>query len=97
MKNEKVSVIICAAGKGERAGFGKNKLLAPLFGAPALYHTLKKFNIPEADEVVVTSSKEDYKEISALCSPFGYKAVRGGKTRTESVKKRLKKFQAISF
>ena len=90
MKNEKVSVIICAAGKGERAGFGKNKLLAPLFGAPALYHTLKKFNIPEADEVVVTSSKEDYKEISALCSPFGYKAVRGGKTRTESVKKALK-------
>lgn len=88
--NEKVSVIICAAGRGERAGFGKNKLLAPLCGAPALYHTLKKFDIPEVDEVAVTSSKEDFKEISALCKPFGFKVVRGGKTRTESVKNALK-------
>ncbi|MDE6356105.1 MAG: 2-C-methyl-D-erythritol 2,4-cyclodiphosphate synthase [Clostridia bacterium] len=87
--NGKVSVIICAAGKGERAGFGKNKLLAPLYGAPALYHTLKKFAIPEIDEVAVTSSKEDFKEISALCKPFGFKVVRGGKTRTESVKNAL--------
>ncbi len=86
----KVSAIICAAGKGERAGFGKNKLLAPLYGAPALYHTLKKFELPEIDEVIVTSSKEDFKEISALCKPFGFKVVRGGKTRTESVKNALK-------
>ena len=50
---EKVSVIICAAGKGERAGFEKNKLLAPLYGAPAIWHTLNKFNIPEVDEVIV--------------------------------------------
>lgn len=88
--NNKISAIICAAGKGERAGFGKNKLLTPLFGAPALYHTLKKFDIPEINEVIVTSSKEDFKEISALCKAFGYKAVRGGKTRTESVKCALK-------
>ena len=87
---EKVSAIICAAGKGERAGFGKNKLLAPLFGAPALYHTLKKFDIYEIDEVVVTSSKEDLKEISAMCAPFGFRAILGGQTRTESVKNALK-------
>ncbi len=87
--NNRVSVIICAAGKGERAGFGKNKLLVPLFGEPALYHTLKKFNIPEIDEVVVTSSEYDFKEISALCAPFGYKNVLGGSTRTESVKNAL--------
>lgn len=90
MKDFKVSAIICAAGKGERAGFGKNKLLAPLCGAPALWHTLKKFDIPEIAEVAVTSSKEDFKEISALCAPFGFKVVRGGKTRTESVKNALK-------
>lgn len=87
--NEKVSAIICAAGKGERAGLGKNKLLAPLYGAPALYHTLKKFNIKEIGEVIVTSSETDFKEISALCKPFGYKTVLGGKTRTESVKNAL--------
>lgn len=89
MKNCKISAIICAAGKGVRAGFGKNKLLAPLFGAPALYHTLEKFNLPEIDEVIITSSNEDLKEISALASPFGYKVVSGGKTRTESVKNAL--------
>lgn len=85
-----VSAIICAAGKGERAGFEKNKLLAPLFGAPALYHTLKKFNIPEIDEVIIASSKTDFKEISAIAAHFGFKVVRGGKTRTESVKHALK-------
>lgn len=86
----KVSAIICAAGKGERAGFEKNKLLAPLYGAPAIWHTLKKFNIPEVDEVIVAASENDFKEISALCKPFDYKVVRGGATRTESVKRALK-------
>jgi 2-C-methyl-D-erythritol 4-phosphate cytidylyltransferase/2-C-methyl-D-erythritol 2,4-cyclodiphosphate synthase len=89
MKQPKVSAIICAAGKGERAGFGRNKLLAPLYGAPALYYTLKKFNIPEIDEVIVTSSKDDFKEIGELCSPLGYKVVLGGETRTDSVKHAL--------
>lgn len=87
--NEKVSAIICAAGKGERAGFNKNKLLAPLYGAPALYHTLKKFSMKEIGEVIVTSSETDFAEISALCKPFGCRVVLGGKTRTESVKNAL--------
>ena len=85
----KVSAIICAAGRGERAGFDKNKLLAPLQGAPALWHTLKKFKIKEIDEVIVTSSRSDYDEISALAAPLNFKVVTGGDTRTESVKKAL--------
>lgn len=85
----KVSAIICAAGRGERAGFGKNKLLAPLYGAPALWHTLKKFDMPAIDEVVITSSECDFEEISALASRFDYKVVKGGATRTESVKRAL--------
>lgn len=36
----RISVIICAAGKGERARFDKNKLLIPMGGAPVLYHTV---------------------------------------------------------
>lgn len=90
MNNPKVSVIIAAAGRGERAGFSKNKLLAPLYGAPALWHTLKKFDIPEIDEVIVTSSERDFEEISALAEPLSYKVVLGGATRTESVKNALK-------
>lgn len=89
MKNAKVSAVICAAGKGERARLDKNKLLAPLYGAPVLWHTLKKFDIDEIDEVIVTSSKFDLEEISAICAPFKCKIVLGGATRTESVKKAL--------
>lgn len=86
----KVSAIICAAGRGERAGFGKNKLLAPLCGAPALYHTLKAFDADCIDEVIVTYSPQDIDEIRALCAPFGYKCVQGGATRSLSVFNALK-------
>ncbi len=85
MKNNKVSVIICAGGTGERANLGKNKLLADLYGAPVLWHTLKKFDIPEINEIIVAAAETDLKEISAIAKPFGCKIVTGGKTRTESV------------
>ncbi|MBE7088138.1 MAG: 2-C-methyl-D-erythritol 4-phosphate cytidylyltransferase [Clostridiales bacterium] len=80
-----ITAIICAAGKGERAGFNKNKVLAPLFGEPVLYLTLKKFNIEYIDEIIVTCSPQDMTEISAICKPFNAKVVLGGATRTESV------------
>ncbi|MDE6868784.1 MAG: 2-C-methyl-D-erythritol 2,4-cyclodiphosphate synthase [Clostridia bacterium] len=89
MKIKKISAIICAGGSGERAKLGKNKLLADLYGAPVLWHTLKKFDIPEIDEVIVSSSKIDLAEISAIAAPFGCNIVLGGNTRTESVKNAL--------
>lgn len=85
MKKNKVSVIICAGGTGERANLGKNKLLADLYGAPVLWHTLKKFDIPEINEIIVAAAETNLKEISAIAKPFGCKIVTGGKTRTESV------------
>lgn len=87
----KVSAIICAAGVGERAGFGMNKVLVTMHGAPALYHTLKQFDMPEINEVIVTSSASDFREIKALCAPFGYGVTMGGKTRTDGVRKALAK------
>jgi 2-C-methyl-D-erythritol 4-phosphate cytidylyltransferase/2-C-methyl-D-erythritol 2,4-cyclodiphosphate synthase len=84
----KTSVIICAAGKGERAQQGKNKLLCPLMGAPVLYHTLCKFK--NFEEIIVTSSSEDKEEIEAISSPFNAKVVLGGSTRTLSVYNALK-------
>ncbi len=86
----KISAVICAAGKGERAGFAHNKLLEPLYGAPALFHTLEKFAIPCINEVIVACSPADMREITALCAPFGYTAAEGGATRTESVYRALK-------
>ena len=64
---------------------GKNKLLADLDGAPALWHTLNAFRLPCIDEVIVACSPADMPQISALCAPFGYIIAEGGRTRTESV------------
>lgn len=79
----KISVIICAAGKGERAGMGKNKLLVPLYGAPVLYHTLAAFE--GRGEIFVTANEDDREQIAAVAAPFGAHVVQGGATRTESV------------
>jgi 2-C-methyl-D-erythritol 4-phosphate cytidylyltransferase len=41
-----ICAIICAAGKGTRAGFEKNKLLMPLNGTTVLEKTLSAFDFP---------------------------------------------------
>lgn len=86
----KVSVIVCAAGKGERAGFNKNKLTALLNGAPALYYTLCAF-----DEFAISYTGDSFEKIAvcaegdqetqAICTAMGWQVVIGGATRTESV------------
>ena len=97
----KVSVIVCAAGKGERAGFEKNKLLTPFMGANALYYAVKRAQSLEnffsennmnctLAEVIVTSAAVDYEEICAVCAHPLTKVVLGGGTRTESVYNALK-------
>ncbi len=90
-----VAVIICAAGAGTRAGFSKNKLLAPFMGRTVLEKTLSAFDFPFIDEIIVTASKEDLEEISALCAPLSrVKITLGGETRTESVYNALKETES---
>jgi 2-C-methyl-D-erythritol 4-phosphate cytidylyltransferase len=91
---QSVAVIICAAGKGFRAGFEKNKLLMPLRGERVLKKTLSAFDYSAIDEIIVTSSKSDFDEITALCSAYPKaKVVLGGETRFQSVHNGL---QAVS-
>lgn len=85
----KISAIICAAGKGRRAGFDINKLLVPFQGANALYYALKAFE-SIADEIIITAFPADLEEIAAIAAPFGAKIAEGGQTRTESVYNALK-------
>ena len=81
-----VGAIVCAAGKGLRAGFEKNKLLVELNGEKVLYKTLSAFDFSAIDEIVIASSNEDFKEISQIASSFPRtKVVLGGNTRSESV------------
>lgn len=86
-----VCAIICAAGKGLRAGFETNKLLVPFQGERVLKKTLSAFDFSLIDEIIVTSSKEDMQEITALCNAFPRtKVVLGGDTRSASVYNALK-------
>ena len=82
----KVSAIICAAGKGQRAGFSKNKLLVPVDGIPVLQRTLQAFLLDEIKEIIVAHSPEDKEEILSLTCHFdNVKLVEGGDTRSETV------------
>lgn len=80
-----ITVIICAAGKGERAGFTQNKVLYELNGMPVLCYSLSAF-AEVADEILVTCREEDEQHIAPLFSPYpNARTVPGGETRTQSV------------
>lgn len=84
-----VSVIIPAAGHGQRAGFKKNKLLVPFNGETTLSRTVNVFNnLERINRIIISASAEDFDEISLLFSSEKFskiKVVLGGETRTQSV------------
>lgn len=86
----KTSLILACAGKGERAGQNKNKLLVKVGGVTCLERTLSVFTRSGLiDEYVVVCAARDESEIRTLLPPF-VKTVTGGDTRTQSVKNALK-------
>ena len=58
-----IAAILCAAGKGVRAGFSENKVLRELNGLPVLCHCLCAF-APYTDEILIACAPED-----EPCSP----------------------------
>ena len=70
IENKTVCAIICAAGKGQRAGFAKNKLLVPFEDSNVLTKTLSAFDFPLVDEIIVTVNAEDEAEINEICAAF---------------------------
>nr|MBR6778330.1 2-C-methyl-D-erythritol 4-phosphate cytidylyltransferase [Clostridia bacterium] len=90
-----VCAIICAAGKGTRAGFEKNKLLVPYDGIPVLARTVQAFCFEGIDELIITYSPDDLAEMKALLSGFdNVKFVQGGETRTHSVYNALQEVES---
>ena len=93
--NYSIGVIICSAGKGVRAGFAKNKLLARIGEKAVLERTLSAFDFPQIHEITVAVSPTDYDEITALCSAYPRtKTLLGGQTRSQSVYNALKQCTA---
>ena len=91
MKNYTVCAVICAAGKGARAGFEENKLLTPWQNSTALEKTLDAFNFSAIDEIIVTASEKDYDKVLSLCEKYARTSVVfGGETRLHSVHAALK-------
>lgn len=85
-----ITVILCAAGKGERAGFPENKILRERNGLPVLCYSLSAFS-PFADEILIACRKEDKARVDALLAPFpSARTVIGGETRAQSVYAALK-------
>ena len=81
-----ITAIVCAAGKGSRAGFSQNKLLCDFLGMPVLLYAVSAFSQSSVDEILVVCSKEDEPRIAPLLSPYpNAQTVLGGETRGQSV------------
>lgn len=87
------SVIIAAAGKGERAGFKRNKLLERINGKPVILLTAEVFDdLTGIDEIIVTYREGEKEELQNALKPVKtpLRFVTGGETRFLSVKNALK-------
>lgn len=80
--------IILAAGRSERFGGSRNKVLAPLGGKPILGYSLRAFQeCPAISGIVLVISPQDEQEIHRIAQDFPkVKSITyGGVTRQESV------------
>ncbi len=84
------SMIIAAAGRGERFGASGNKLLETIGGRPLIWHTL--YHVMQSlflDEIILVTDPAERPAFEAVCRDLhGKIPVRfagGGATRTESV------------
>ena len=87
------SVIIASAGKGERAGFKRNKLLERINGKPVILLTAEVFDdLTGIDEIIVTYREGEKEELQNALKPVKtpLRFVTGGETRFLSVKNALK-------
>ena len=89
------SVIIAAAGSGSRANLGKNKLLYKIGGQTVLEKCVSAFLTSGAEKIFITASETDFGEYEKLFAAFPIiYIIRGGATRTESVKNALEKVES---
>ncbi len=87
---KKTTVIIAAAGSGERMGLGYNKLLKEISGKPIIAHTILAFEKCRfVNDIIISASQTDMERILDIIRTEKFKKVKkiiqGGKTRTKSV------------
>ncbi len=92
----KFSVIVPAAGSGERFGTGANKIFQRIKGQPLFIRTLEAFtNRDDVCQILLTVSSDDIEAMSADWGGhlgfLGVSIIPGGATRAESVRNALAK------
>ena len=92
----KASILMPAAGAGERLGRGINKVFVEVAGKPILAHTLSIFETCEAvGEIVIVTGERDIEAAGELVGRFGFSKVAhivaGGAQRQDSVRNGLAK------
>lgn len=86
----KVSLILACAGKGTRTNLKENKLLYKVDGMTIIEKTLSAFYASGlVDQYIVVASNQDYDYVKSIL-PSQVEVVKGGNTRTQSVKNGLK-------
>ena len=81
-----VSVIICAAGKGERAGFSQNKVFEHYQGIPVLERTISAFLRDDVSQIIVAHAREDMPFLKYYQKRYPMiTLVEGGETRMHTV------------
>ncbi|MCG9757659.1 MULTISPECIES: 2-C-methyl-D-erythritol 4-phosphate cytidylyltransferase [Pseudoalteromonas] len=90
-RNDKLAVVIPAAGVGSRMQAQMPKQYIPLLGKPILVHTLEKLaGLECVDQFMVAVSKEDGYFSSALLPDSRFSHCEGGQERADSVLLALK-------
>lgn len=79
--------MLCAAGRGSRAGFAENKILRERNGMSLLAYSLSAFaQVEEIGEILVVCREEDEARIGTIVRPYPHaRTVRGGALRIDSV------------
>ncbi|MDO8486704.1 MAG: 2-C-methyl-D-erythritol 4-phosphate cytidylyltransferase [Candidatus Curtissbacteria bacterium] len=70
-------LIVVAGGKGERMGFGFNKVFVKLGRRPLIYWTLAVFEKSKSiDKIIISAGREDIEKIKKLIKKYKFKKVR---------------------
>ncbi|HIE43335.1 MAG TPA: 2-C-methyl-D-erythritol 4-phosphate cytidylyltransferase [Candidatus Omnitrophica bacterium] len=99
MNEDKVTVIVPAAGKGIRMNHSLPKQFLPIGGKPILAHTLLNLNrIPDVDSIIVVVNEGRIRWCrEKVVNRFGIekvkKVIKGGSTRQQSVSNGLKSLE----
>ncbi|NMC62041.1 MAG: 2-C-methyl-D-erythritol 4-phosphate cytidylyltransferase [SAR324 cluster bacterium] len=91
MQPHQVIAIVPAAGKGLRFSSSKSKLLEKVRGKPIIFHTIEKLlSMPEVGDVIIATRQEDEESFKSILPESERIAfVRGGSTRSMSVRNAL--------